>query len=473
MYPYSIISHDEVLVVHEATLRILDETGIVLTHPEGWEFLTSAGAVVESDRVRIPADLVETCLSNTPNQVLIRGRGGTVVTLGDGALHWHNMGGARDIYDPKVGQARAATVDDVRRSTLLLDSMAHVSAITPLFTPRDVPAHLTALAMYRHTLPNTTKPVHGPGVASAKEVHYAVRMAEVFGTPSEVLTLPVSPVSPLTFPDPLVESIIAIARHRVPFSPLPSPTCGATAPVTLAGALAQQNAEILAAIVIAQLVQPGLPVIYSGRLAVMDPRTAASIWGGIELGMASAATVQLGHHYSLPVNVYGFATNSHDYDVQNGYERALNAMLPVLAGADELSGIGQLGAGVISSFAQLVLDNEIAGSIKRAKRGLTVNDDTLAVDVIRDVLDESGNFMAEQHTVNHLRSREIHRVGIAERRDWNTWDESGRIGMVQRALAEAQRVLDEHEIIPLTPEQDNALEEILAAADADLCEESG
>ena len=107
--------------------------------------------------------------------------------------------------------------------------------------------------------------------------------------------------------------------------PLPSPIAGATAPISLAGALAQQNAEVLGSVVLAQLVQPGLPIIYCGRLAMMEPRTGVSVWGGVELGVVSAATVQLGHRYGLPVNVYGFSTNAHTLEIQNGYERAFNA----------------------------------------------------------------------------------------------------------------------------------------------------
>ena len=161
-----------------------------------------------------------------------------------------------------------------------------------------------------------------------------------------------------------------MARLGLPFGPLPCPQVGATAPMTLAGALALQNAENLAAIVLAQLVRPGLPIIYCGRLAVMDMRTIAPLWGNPETGLISAATVQLGHRYGLPVNVYGLCTTAYDLDMQNGYERAINAALPALAGADELSGIGEMGGGVLSCPAQMVIDDEIAGAVQRLRRRL-------------------------------------------------------------------------------------------------------
>ena len=179
----------------------------------------------------------------------------------------------------------------------------------------------------------------------------------------------------LSFPNDSAAAIIEIARNGIPFAPLPCPTAGTTAPFSIAGAVTQQNAEILAAIVLAQLVHPGLPIIYCGRLAMMEPRTGISVWGGVELGLASAATVQIGHRYGLPVNVYGFSTNSHTLDIQNGFERSLNAMIPALAGADELSGIGEMEAGVMGSFAQIVCDNEIAASVRRVIKGFEVNDE--------------------------------------------------------------------------------------------------
>ena len=468
MTALTIISHDNIEAIHAATLRILHETGVILTHPEAVDLLTAHGARVDGSRVYLPPDVVEAALARTPETVALRGRAGLPITLGDGALHWHNMGGARDMFDLASGQVRGALLEDVRQSTMVLDALEHVSSLTTLVTPRDVPDHMMALAMYRHTLPHTTKFVHGSGVTNGKEVDFIVKMAEVIGPPQEVLSLPVSPVSPLTFPDDLVDAMLAIARRGIPFWPLPSPTVGTTAPMTLAGALAQQNAENIAAIVLTQLAHPGLPVVYSGRLAVLEPRTGASIWGAVELGMVSAATVQLGHRYRLPVNVYGFATNAYTYDIQSGYERALNAILPALAGADELSGIGGMGAVVISSLTQLVLDNEIAASVKKARQGFAVNSDTLAVDVIHNVMQRTRNFMGERHTVKHLRTGEISYPRLAERRGLQEWDRDKRRGMVERAGAEVQRILAEHQAPPLTPEQEKTLDAIMAAADREL-----
>lgn len=465
MIQLTVLTAQDIEAIHQATLRILDETGVVLTLPEAREILSGAGATVQGERVRLPPELVEREVAHCPSQVIVRGRGGETRALGDGNLYWHNVGGARDVYDPRTGQRRPATLQDVRDSARLLDALEGVTTITPFFTPQDVPGPLMSLAMYRHTLPHTAKPVQGPGVQTAVEVRYLARMAAVIA-PSvrEALVLGISPVSPLTFPDDIAEAMIETARQGMPLGPLPCPIVGATAPMSLAGALAQQNAEMLASVVLAQLVRPGLPIVYCGRLSFMDPRSGVAVWGAAELGMASAATVQVAHYYGLPANVYGLATNAHVMDAQSSYERALNAVIPALAGADELSGFGMQAAAIAGSYAHMVWDNEIAASVRRLRRGFSADPDALAVDVIAAAMDGSRNFLGQRHTVRYLRAGEMWLPRLADWRNWDEWDRAGRQDTIVRAQAEAERLLAEHQVPPLTAEQERGLEEIMEQA---------
>lgn len=472
MLHLTVLSESELDGIHQASLQILEQTGVRLAHTGGRELLAGHGARLQDERVLLPAALVEDSLASAGKQVALRGRSGEVKVLGDGSLNWHNLGGAREVFEPPRGQQpakrRPAMVQDVRDSTRLLDALAGASSITPFFTPLDVPGPLMALAMYRHALPFAGKPLQGPGIQSAAEADYAVRLAGVVGPPQEILSLSVSPVSPLAFPDDGVEAILAIARHGIAFGPLPCPTAGTTAPLSLAGALAQQNAEVLASIVLAQCARPGLPIVYCGRLAMLEPRTGASVWGGVELGLVSAATVQIAHRYGLPVNVYGFSTNAHTLDIQNGFERAINAVLPALAGADELSGIGEMEAGVMGSYAQMVCDSELAASIQRIRRGFSADQDALAVEVIAEVMAGSHNFLGQRHTRRYLRSGEILLTHLAERGAWESWEQGGRMGMAERAQEEAERLLAEHQVPPLTEEQEAALDAFLAEAGRQL-----
>lgn len=452
--------------LHQATLRILSETGILLTEPRARSLLAEAGARLEGNRVLLPPELVERCIAQAGKRPSLRGRGGTVKTLGDGNLYFHNLGGAPQVFDPASGFRRPATMQDVRNAARLLDALEYCHTITPFFTPTDAPGGIMSLAMYRHTLPHTLKPVQGPGIQFPAEVRYAVEMAAVIGEPGEMLSLSLSPVSPLTFPDHEAAAILEIARLGITFGPLPCPTAGTTAPMSIAGAVTQQNAEVLASLVLAQLARPGLPIIYCGRLAMMEPRTGLSVWGGVELGLASALTVQVGHRYGLPVNVYGFSTNAHSLDLQNGFERGLNALLPALAGADELSGIGEMEAGVMGSFAQMVADSEFAGSILRVRKGVAPDPET--VDVVAAAMASTRNFLSQKHTMKWLRGGEVLATKLAERGSWESWADGGRSGMVERAQAEAERILREHTVPPLEPAQERELDALMAAAEREL-----
>jgi trimethylamine--corrinoid protein Co-methyltransferase len=224
MFNSSFLTKEEVEGIHQATLRILSEIGVVLTYTPALEVLTGSGATLKGNRVLFPAELVEKCLAKCPPRISVRGRGGQVKILGDGSLNFHNLGGAPNIFDYGTGQRRYANLQDVRDCTRLLDALENCNTITPFFTPLDVPGGLMSLGMYRHAIPYTTKPLQGPGVQFASEAFYAVKMAEVIGPAKEILTLSVSPVSPLSIPDHEAQAIMEIARLGITFASLPCPS---------------------------------------------------------------------------------------------------------------------------------------------------------------------------------------------------------------------------------------------------------
>ncbi|NOH03998.1 MAG: hypothetical protein HND47_19525 [Chloroflexi bacterium] len=468
MPPLKFLSNEDVQAMHEATLRVLHEVGVIWTHKPSLDILTDAGCTMNGNRICFPPDLVIDSIAKANKRPVIRGRNGQVNELGGGTLYFHNLGGARDIYDARTGTRHLATDEDARNTVRLLDALPNCHTVTPFFTPPDVTNELMALHMYRHTLPNTTKPVQGPGIQFGHEVKYAVEMAAVVGTPAHELTLSLSPVSPLTMHDIAAEAIMEMAKAGVIHANLPCPTGGATSPMTITGSLVQQSAETLAPLVLAQIINPGCGVVYCGRLGMLEPRTGL-IWGGVELGLSSAATVQLGHYYGFSVNVYGFSTNAHTLDAQNAFERGLNAAIPALAGADELSGIGEMEAGVMGSFAQMVLDNELAGSILRLRAGLSADVEHLAVEIIGNVMDGTRNFLGQKHTMKHLRAGEVALTKLAERNSWDTWEEKfQRKQMADHAVDEAEKILRDHVVPPLEPQQEQELDKILAAAEREM-----
>ncbi|MBP1692436.1 MAG: trimethylamine:corrinoid methyltransferase [Chloroflexi bacterium] len=462
------LSKTDLEQIHQASLRVLSEVGILMDNLEGRSILFDHGAVEIDGRLQLPARLVEDSLALCPRQVILEGRG-KQITLGSGDLHVHNLGGARDVFDWRSGTLTPAGVQDVAESTQLMDSLENVSSITPLYTPRDVPAELMVLAMFYHTVRHTMKPINGPGVRNSKEVRLLAEMAQVVFGDQPKISLGASPVSPLNFQGEITQTILEIARQGLPFGPLPCPNVGATAPMSLVGALVLQNAEVLACIALAQLVHPGLPIVYCGRLSVLNMRSGAPIWGNPEVGLASAGTVQIGHSYGLPVNVYGLSDSGFSADMQNGYERAINALVPALAGADELSGVGEMAGGIYSCNAQIVVDNDIYGMIRHVQRGFLVNEDSLAVDVIKHAMNSSRNFMAEPHTRRYLRLGELWqgKLGVPET-TWEQWFTSGKTGVMDRAQAEADKIIQTHVVPPLNDHQTSALDEIMEAARLEL-----
>jgi trimethylamine--corrinoid protein Co-methyltransferase len=461
---FTFLSQDEILQIHHASLRVLAETGILIDDPEGRALLFAHGATERNDRLCLPPDRVEGCLAKCPSQVTLRGRGSQVV-LGDSSLHVHNLGGARDVFDTPGGELRPARAADVAESTRLMDALENVTTITPLYTPRDVPAHMMILTMFDQAVRNTLKPVNGPGVTTPQDVRTLYGMMQVAFGEQPMISLGASPVSPLNFLGEIVPVFLEIARCGLPCGPLPCPNVGATSPMSLAGSLVQQNAENLASIVLVQLINPGNPIVYCGRLSVLNMRSGAPIWGNPEVGLLSAGTVQLGHYYGLPVNVYGLAASGYAADMQSGYERAINALVPALAGADELSGVGEMAGGTISSNFQIVVDNDIYGMVQRVRRGFAVTEDSLAVEVIAHAMDSGRNFLKEKHSRQYLRAGEIWqgRLGIQES-SFDLWHSAGAPSVLRRAQDVAQKILAEHAVPPLSDEQTHALDEIMQAA---------
>ena len=461
MLKLQIFDQTEIKRIHTATIQVLANTGVRLTHQQGRKLLLENGASVKGDRVVLPEELIEKCIAIIPPRVKLQGRDpDKSIDLSRGTFYAHNVGGVPNLFDTKNQSRRPATREDNIQAARLMDALPNVASVTPLFTPQDVPGVEMSLWMTIDTVANTTKPFRSPGMQTGDEVRALGEMIQI-ACPDGTITVGVSPVSPLSFPDSITEAIIEVARQGFILGPLPCPILGATAPMSIAGGLVQQNAEVLASIVLAQTVRPGTPIIYKGRLSVMNPFSGLSVWGNPEIGLISAAAVQLGHFYGIPVDVYGFCTDAHILDIQNGYERVLNAIIPVLAGADEISGIGEMEGGVSSSFAQIVIDDEIISGIQRISNGLKLDDERLGVNLIDKIMDGPRNFLSEKHTLKYLREGEIIHPKLAARDSWSQWEKTARSSIVARAAEKADSLVKESSVQSLEKDQIAELENVI------------
>ncbi len=461
------LSPTQVEQIDAAGLRLLEDVGIALDHPEASELLHGHGARIEGERAYLPATLVKDALTGAPSRVTLWGRDGErSVTLGDGGLYAHNAGGIPNIFDLETRERRPATAADVRDTARLLDAMPNVHAVTFLVSPQEAPSESMIAAALAHTFEGTTKPVFGGGMEKARDVEASVAIAAAVAGGREklrerpLLNLSVSPISPLTFSYDVTDAILAIAKSGVPFDALPAPVLGASGPLTLAGSLAIQHAENLAALLLVHLVDPAVPLGYCSRISALDLRTALSAWGNPEVGLTAAGAVQLGKLYGLRTDVYGLCTSSKALDMQNAYERLNNALVPALAGADCLSGVGGLENGVSASYEQIVIDNEILDVVYRTCRGFDVDEETLAVDVVGKVIaEDSGTFLDRSHTIEHMRAGEVWMPALSDRQSWEDWAVESR-SVVDRARAEARELLATHQVPPLPAAVREEIDEI-------------
>jgi trimethylamine--corrinoid protein Co-methyltransferase len=256
------------------------------------------------------------------------------------------------------------------------------------------------------------------------------------------------------------------AEYGVPVDLVPCPIAGGTAPITLAGGLAQQNAELLGGVMMVQTVDDKLPIQYSGRLSVMDLRSGNNIWGVPEMALMSAATVQIAHKYNMIADVYGVTTDVNGWDMQVGLERMMAALVPSMAGADSLSGIGGAWANA-GSYEMLVIDDEIYKNVYRIAHGIDVDDDRLALDVI-DKVGPMGNFLAQMHTMTYLRKGEMMISDLFDKRTSERVRTEGFRPLHVVAKDKVKKILEEHEVVPLDRDVEQELTKTVKEAEKTL-----
>jgi len=475
------LSEESLDQIEETAYRLLDEVGISLQHAPlhqhmygaaATEMLHGRGCRIEKERVFVPRDVVQWALENVTAHTEVFNRDGSpAFTFGDGQIRFHNGGGQPFTLDLDTGERRPARLKDIADVTRLLDALPNVDEITPLFGAQDVPSELLFVASTDAMLRNTRKPVSAAAIDKPEDVPYVIEMAAACCGGMDAfldhpnMSISVSPVSPLTFSEGVTAAIIAAAESGAPFHSLPAPSLGATGPITMAGALAQQHAEILASFLIVAVVRPGIPVVYCSRIGPIDLRTAMSTWGGPEVGMTGACAAQLAHRLGLPCDSYGFATSSTLFDPQFAYERFANAFTPALAGVDILSGVGMAG-GLVGSLETAVMDDEIISLMKHIVAGCEVNEETLAFDVMREVIPRDGVFLGERHTVQQMRKGALWMPGVSDR--MGTSGDDTRTGVVARARARAKEILRTHEVEPLSDDVSRQLDEIMERARREL-----
>jgi trimethylamine--corrinoid protein Co-methyltransferase len=461
-----VLSKEEISKIHYASLEILQDVGLRIRSDKALGILDEAGARVDfkEKRAWIPNQLVDEALKSAPRIVTLYDRGKKpYARVGEGRMH--AVAGMEGTYVlvSESGERRLATRKDVADFSRLADALENVHIVSTLVLPRDAPPKYSELYAAQIILNNTEKhSVFAP--QNMTITHALLDMARaVVGEnlqKSPILSFIVSPTSPLTWGADDIETVMEAAENGILCSPSAEPMPGASAPITLAGTLALQNAESLSGILISQLARKGAPILYGAATPMFDMREGSCYLAGPEATLLRIAHTQLGKFYGLPVSSSGLDSDSHCLDEQNAWEKILTALVTVSSDADIIWSAGIFAVGMTASLEQLVIDNEILGLLFRLRRGIDVTPETLALDTLRRIKPGQDFLRERDFTLKYLK-KEYWMPELSNRIAFSRWVEKGSKSITQVAREKAQEILRQHVVKELDKETQTKLSQIV------------
>lgn len=460
---YQPLTKEQIITIHEASLRVLARTGIRVEHPGALALYREGGAAVSGSQVFISEEMVEDALRKAPSRVVLAGRDPAQDVILEGKRVYAGTGGSPTMMlDPGSDVARPATVADLADFARLADALENCDFIVVPIHPTDIPEEDVPVNRFYACLANSTRHIMG-GVLSVEGAHDVIEMATMIaGSPETLRERPfVSAitswmVSPLQVDEGVTDILLEWSRHGLPVVLSSAPMAGSTAPVTLAGTLVQLNAEQLSGIVLTQLVRPGTPVLAGYIPGLADMRTGGYLGGGVEFGIMQAAAAQMAHFYRVPIYCSGGMTDAKIPDAQAGYEKMATFMLAAMGGGNYIHhAIGMITNMNTASLEQAVIDDEIIGAAMRVLRGIEVTPDTLAEEAI-DRVGSGGHYLLDDHTVKYMRT-EFFYPPLADRGTRPIWEEQGRRDMRSRAVERVDKLLNAHRPSKLNGDVDQAI----------------
>ena len=423
MQPIELLSASDLEGIHNATMDILQDIGIRFPHPEALEIFKKNGFKVDGQLVFFEEDQVMDRIKDIPSQFTIQARNPDLdVTVGDGFPVFTPGYGAPFLIDPEVGK-KVPTIQDYKTLVKLAHMLPNQDMSGHLLVePQDIPPENAHLEMLAAHITLSDKAFIGSTEGKAGAEHTMELIEILFGDPTKghFTTGLINPLSPLSYSVDMVDALMIYARTNQPVVVASLIMAGSTGPITLAGVLAQQNAELLSGIVLAQLVNPGVPVMYGSTSTNIDMKTGGLAIGSPELSLCIAAHGQLARKYGLASRGGGALTDSSTLDAQAGYESMFSLYTTIYSGIDfVLHAAGIISSYLAFSYEKFVMDDELCGMLKHFFRGMEVTPETLAVDVIKNV-GHDGHYLGESHTIERCRS-EFWMPNIGDRSGLEAW----------------------------------------------------
>jgi len=442
------LTPQEVEQVHEASLEILENTGILVRNDKARDIYARHGCKVDSETliVKISPSVVEEYRKAFVPTFTFKGRDPKFDrTIPEDRPLIVTASSAPNIIDPETGEERRATSSDIANIAFLINELPGYDVFSISTLADDAPEGQFSLSRYYPALKNCLKPVRS-STPSMKDLMEVLELGTIIAGGKEVykerplITHHDCPViSPLTMDVESTEEVLYLTENGLPVYGSIVPNAGMTAPMTLLGTLALGNAEFLALSTLMQMIRPGTPLIYAVLPTVADMRTANYAPGAIETGILQIAHSQMARFYNVPSGGYIGLTNAHTNDAQSGYETGMNTTGALLAGADMLNMGGLLGSLMTFDFAKAVIDNEIALMLKRINRGMEFNEANFALGVIAEI-GPGGTYIDNPHTLKHMRTTAL-LPKVATREIRTTWEDKGRPDVNILAMNEARKIL--------------------------------
>jgi len=452
--PLKVLSESDVEAIKHGSMRVLSEVGLQINHTGILKRLREAGLETSGSKVLFNERIVEEAIQKSTKRYTVHARNPTKsIHVGSGELRFLSSGGQRWLVDPVTKTRRRAALLDLSDAIRLGDALENISIVGAMVVPDDLPTPGRAVYIYSQLLRNSSKVIFS-WVEHPDEARGVLQLLELVAGGTDALRQkPLTwyfcePASPLRFTQESLEILRIFCDRGLPVSFGPMVQAGLSGPVTLAGTVMQTNAEILAGVTIAQVLSPGNPVEYGGVCHIADMRSGDISFGSPEQGLMAAAIAQVGKSYGFAVHVNTGLTDAIVPDAQSGVEKGTTMAVSALAGAELFGHLGIAGADQGASLEQLVIDNEIAGYVKRLVNGIKVNSETLAVDLIRQT--RSGSYLPTIHTTKHMRSEQWFPT-LLNRARWESWIEKGGRDLLSIARERKERILAEHKPESLDP----------------------
>lgn len=458
------LSYDQLEEIHLGSLEILAETGVEVFHAEALELLQSAGARVERHLVKIPEHLVKNALLTAPSRIVMANRDGDRCMFLESHKSYFGTGsGCPYTLDVFTGERRQTRKEDIANTAKLCDYLSNIDFVMSLGIAKHQYPEIGYIHEFDAMVRNTKKPIIVSGY-DKQNISNIIEMAEVVMGGSEklrdrpILAVYSEATSPLRQSEDGIGKVMACAEKMVPIIHTIGMMCGASAPVTLAGALIQGNAELLSTLVIHQLKQPGAPFFYGGTITAIDMKTMAHPYGAPEFHVLSSALTEMGYYYRLPVFSTGGCTDAKTFDEQASAEATYSLLLAALSGGNLIHDIGYVDSGLTSSLSQVVFSDEIIGLIKHIVQGIPFREEDLALDVIKKV-GPGGHYLGEKHTLNNF--RKIYSPNLLTRASYANWVDNGKKTLGKVIEDKVRWVVQEYHPEPMDEKVTKELDELI------------